>query len=468
MKVYGNHARSANRTDQGTRSPDCPIPEHTREAWPERHVWRITRRSRRAKVNHTMPNDRFVPLEAATFLPDGPAATSVAGAIRSGNRVFLSGRTALRPDGAVAGLGDAAAQTHAALDNIEAALAAAGGSLHDITKLTTSLVDRAHREVVYDTIGRRLKDVFPVSTGLIVAGLSHPELMVQIDAEAVVGTAVPRLRTFELKDWFGQNIAWQGAMVAAGPQDIFIRGQTGATLDGSAMAGPGRRPEDAEAQAELALTNLATLLHEAGCGMEDVSKITVYISDRAYRAAVYPVIGRHFRGIHPVSTGIIVPGFARADILFEIDVQAMRPQGGPHQRTRRYHSNAVRYGVSQQNINCDFCMAVRAGPHVVLRGQTGTDLNEVMHGLGDPPAQAEQAMQNVAALLGEAGARLADVTKAIVFVTDRAYLTGVTNVVLRHLGPAAPCLSTLIVKGLASPDLSMEVDITAMVQGDDA
>jgi enamine deaminase RidA (YjgF/YER057c/UK114 family) len=415
-----------------------------------------------------MSHDRFVPLHTAALLPGAAAAESVAGAIRAGNRVFLSGRSALRPDRSVAGLGNAAAQTEAALDNIETALNAAGGSLRDITKLTTSLVDRAHRPQVYDTIGRRLKDVFPVSTGLIVAGLSRPELMVQIDAEAIIDAPLTRLRTFELKDWFSQDIAFQGAMVAAGPHDIFIRGQTGAALDGTSMAGPGRRPEDAAAQADLALTNLATLLREADSAMDEVTKITVYISDRAYRHAVYPVIGRHFRGIHPVSTGIIVPGFARPDILFEIDVQAMRQQDGPHFRMRRYHSNAVRYGFTQQNIDCDFCMAVRVGAHVVLRGQTGTDLNEVMHGASDPQAQAEQAMQNVAVLLGEAGARLSDVTKATVFVTDRTYLSGVTDVVLRHLGPAAPCLSTLIIKGLASPDLSMEVDITAMRQGDAA
>jgi enamine deaminase RidA (YjgF/YER057c/UK114 family) len=413
-----------------------------------------------------MPHDRFVPLDAASCVPDGPAV-AISGAVRCGNRVFLSGGNAVQADGSVAGLGDAAMQTEAALDNIEAALIAAGSSLRDITKLTTSLIDRAHRKPVYETIGRRLKDVYPVSTGLVVAGLARPELMVQIDADAVIGGAVTRLHSFELKDWFKQDIAWQGSMVAAGPQDIFIRGQTGAALDGSAMAGPGRRPEDAAAQTDLALSNLATLLREAGSGMDEVSKITVYISDRAYRHAVYRVIGRHFRGIHPVSTGIIVTGFARLDILFEIDVQAIRKQGGPHLRVRRYHSNAVRYGFSQQNIDCDFCMAVCAGPHVVLRGQTGTDLNEVMHGAGDPPAQAEQAMRNVGALLGEAGARLSDVTKATVFVTDRAYLAGVTDVVLRHLGPAAPCLSTLIIKGLASPDLAMEVDITAMVQGDD-
>lgn len=390
------------------------------------------------------------------------AASRIAGARRCGARVFLSGRSALRPDGSVAGLGDAAAQAHAALDQIEAALGSAGGSLRDITRLTTSLVDRAHRKPVYEAIGQRLANVFPVSTGLLVPGLPLPELMVQIDAEAVVGSPVRRLRTFEMKSWFGQDIAWQGAMVAAGDSEIFVRGQTGAALDGSFMAGPGRRPEDAAAQADLALTNLATLLREAGSGMDEVCKITVYISDRAYRSAVYPVIGKHFRGIHPVSTGLIVGGFARPEILFEIDVHVLRQQAGPHRRVRPYHSSAVRYGFQQQSLDCDFCMAVRAGDQVILRGQTGTDLDEVMHGAGDAVAQAEQAMTNVALLLAEAGAGIGDVVKATVFVTDRAYLPGVTETVLRHLDGAVPCFSALVVKGLASPELLMEVDITAV------
>jgi enamine deaminase RidA (YjgF/YER057c/UK114 family) len=397
------------------------------------------------------------------LLPFDLASSRVAGAVRCGSRVFLSGRSALRPDGTVAGLGDAAAQTHAALDSIEAALQAAGGSLSDITRLTTSLVDRAHRKPVYEAIGRRLRDVFPVSTGLLVAGLNLPELMVQIDAEAVVGSPVQRLRSFEMKDWFGQDIAWQGAMVAAGETELFVRGQTGSALDGSFMAGLGRRPEDAAAQADLALSNLATLLGEAGSGMDEVCKITVYISDRAYRSAVYPVIGRHFRGIHPVSTGLIVAGFARPEILFEIDVHVLRKQGGGHQRLRRYHSNAVRYGFGQQALDCDFCMAVCAGGQVILRGQTGTDLDEVMHGAGDAVAQAEQAMDNVAVLLDEAGASLADVVKATVFVTDRAFLPGVTDAVLRRLDGITPCFSALVVKGLASPELLMEVDVTAAI-----
>ncbi len=108
-------------------------------------------------------------------------------------------------------------------------------------------------------------------------------------------------------------------------------------------------------------------------------------------------------------------------------------------------------------------MAVRAGPHVRLRGQTGTDLNEVMHGIGDAAAQAEQAMKNVAVLLQDAGAALSDVVKATVFVTDRAFLADVTEVVLRHLGVASPAFSAFVVKGLASPELLMEVDISAVI-----
>jgi enamine deaminase RidA (YjgF/YER057c/UK114 family) len=403
------------------------------------------------------------------WLANGRKASPVAGAVRAGERVYLSAANALTSDGTVAHLGDPGAQADAAIDQLETALAAVGGSLKDITKLTTCIVDRDHRKAVYEAIGRRLSNVFPVSTGLVVGGLALPELMVQIDAEAVVaGVPVHRHRTFELKDWFGQNITWQGAMVAASAPEIFVRGQTGSALDGRSMAGVGRRPRDAAAQAELALSNLDTLLRESGSGKDDVCKITVYISDRAYRAAVYPAIGAYFRGVHPVSTGIIVPAFARPEILFEIDVQVLpKRDGKPHARLRPYHSKTARYGTELQALDCDFCMAVRAGSRIVLRGQTGVGLDEIFRGAGDAIAQAEQAMDNVATLLDEGGARLADVVKATVFVTDRAYLAGVSETVLRRLGDTAAAFSIVIVKGLASPELLMEVDITAVVAEQD-
>jgi enamine deaminase RidA (YjgF/YER057c/UK114 family) len=390
---------------------------------------------------------------------------SESGAVRAGERVFLSAGNAVQLDGTVRGLGEPATQTHSALDRLEAALAAAGGSLRNITKLTTCIVDRGHRTAVYAAIAERLKDVHPVSTGLVVAGLKRPELIVQIDAEAAIpDTPARRVRPYTFESWHGQGFAWQGSMVVATEDELFVRGQTGARLDHSGTVAPGRTVEDAGAQADLALENLATLLNEAGSFLDEVCKLTVYISDRAYRSAVYPLIGKHFGKVRPVSTGIIVNAFARPEVLFELDVQVLRKHGGqPHERLRPYHSSAARYGHHGQKLDCEFCMAVKAGRRVILRGQTGVGLDEVMRGAGDAAAQAEQAMDNVAALLADAGAAMDDVVKATVYVTDRAFLDPVNAVVLRRLAGVNPAFTAVVVKGLASPELLMEVDVTAIL-----
>ena len=252
-------------------------------------------------------------------------------------------------------------------------------------------------------------------------------------------------------------------MVLATDNEFFVRGQTGASLDHTGVKAKGRSRADAAAQADLAMTNLTTILAEANAALEDICKITVFIGDRAYRSAVYPMIGKHLGNVRPVSTGIITTAFARPDILFELDVTIVRKQSSaPHQRIRPYHSSAARYGHQGQQLDCEFCMAVVAGDRVILRGQTGMGLDEKLYGVGDAKAQAERAMTNVETLLEEAGARMADVVKATIYVTDRAFLGDVNETVLRRLGGAAPAFTSVIVKGLASPELLMEVDIVAI------
>ena len=400
---------------------------------------------------------------ASSALP-GIADKPIAGAVCAGERVFLSGASALKADGSIAGIGDAAAQTHAVLDQLEAALKAAGGSLASLTKLTTCIVDRGYRAEVYAVIAQRLPEVRAVSTGLVVAGLALPELIVQIDAEAAIPNTPPRYtRPYTFESWHGQGFPWRGSMVLATDDEFFLRGQTGAGLDHSGIKAKGRGVADAGAQADLGMANLKTLLEEAGASPEDICKITVYISDRAYRPAVYPMIGKHLAGVRPVSTGIVTTGFARPDILFEIDVTVVRKQDGkPHQRLRTYHSSAARYGTEQQPLDCEFSMIVVSGDRITLRGQTGMGLDEVLYGAGDAKAQAEKAMDNVETLLSEADATLADVAKATVYVTDRAFLSDVNAVVRERLGDNACAFTTVIVKGLASPELLMEVDIVAI------
>lgn len=403
---------------------------------------------------------------APSDLPGGSGAP-ISGAIRAGERVYLSGGHAAGPGGTVIGLGDAAAQTHAALDGLEAALSEAGGSLKNLTKLTTCIVDRGYRSDVYRAISERLGGVHPVSTGLVVAGLGRPELIVQIDAEAAIPSRpAQHTRPYTFDSWHGQGFPWQGAMVLATDDEFFVRGQTGSGLDHTGIVATGRSVADAGAQADLALQNLAQLLSEAGGSMEDVCKITVYVSDRAYRPAVYPMIGKHFGDVRPVSTGIVTTAFARPDILFELDVVAIRRrEGRPHERLRPYHSGNARYGTEVQPLDCKFSMAAVAGDRVILRGQTGMGLDERLYGQGDAVAQAAQAMDNVAILLADAGVGLSDVAKATVYVTESDFVPAVSATVLERFGTSAPAFTSVVVKGLASPELLMEVDITAVRQG---
>ena len=73
------------------------------------------------------------------------------------------------------------------------------------------------------------------------------------------------------------------------------------------------------------MANIAMLLEEAGAKLEHVCKITVYLIDPRYREAVYRVIGRWLKGVHPVSTGIVVSALARPEWVVEVEAMAVIP-----------------------------------------------------------------------------------------------------------------------------------------------
>lgn len=84
------------------------------------------------------------------------------------------------------GVGDVEAQAHKAMANIKMLVEEAGGTLDDVVKVVVYLTDIRFREPVYREMGRWLKGVFPVSTGLVVSALARPEWLVEIDATAVL------------------------------------------------------------------------------------------------------------------------------------------------------------------------------------------------------------------------------------------------------------------------------------------
>jgi enamine deaminase RidA (YjgF/YER057c/UK114 family) len=75
------------------------------------------------------------------------------------------------------------------------------------------------------------------------------------------------------------------------------------------------------------MQNIRQLIEEAGGTMEHLVKIVVYITDVRYRADVYRTLGEYIKGVHPVSTGLVVQALARPEWVVEIDGTAVIPEG---------------------------------------------------------------------------------------------------------------------------------------------
>lgn len=107
--------------------------------------------------------------------------------VARGTMVFVRGQVGQDLDTARSvAVGDAAGQTDQAMANIGKLLEEAGSSLDHICKITIYIIDPRYREAVYRSVGKALKGVFPVSTGIVVSGLARPEWLVEIDAIAVI------------------------------------------------------------------------------------------------------------------------------------------------------------------------------------------------------------------------------------------------------------------------------------------
>lgn len=110
--------------------------------------------------------------------------------VARGTMVFVRGQIGQDLDtSASVAIGDVAGQTEQAMANIKMLLEEAGAQLEHICKITIYLVDPRYREPVYRTIGKWLKGVYPVSTGIVVSALARPEWLVEIDATAVIPDA---------------------------------------------------------------------------------------------------------------------------------------------------------------------------------------------------------------------------------------------------------------------------------------
>lgn len=131
-----------------------------------------------------------------------------------------------------------------------------------------------------------------------------------------------RIRPFNTRDTYpDQRLDNDLCQAVVAGNTVYLRGQVGQDLDTAESVGIG----DVEAQTEQAMANVAQLLEESGARLEHVVKLVVYLTDVRFREPVYRVVGRWLKGVHPVSTGVVVTALARPEWVVEIDVTAVIP-----------------------------------------------------------------------------------------------------------------------------------------------
>jgi enamine deaminase RidA (YjgF/YER057c/UK114 family) len=112
-----------------------------------------------------------------------------------------------------------------------------------------------------------------------------------------------------------------------------------------------------------------------------------------------------------------------------------------------------------------YSRAVVDGDGVFVSGTTGYDY-ATMTIADDVVAQCEQCFRNIAAALDQAGATLDDVVRVVFYLPDRADWPPCWPVVKRHLGNARPA-ATMLVAGLQSPAMKIEIEATARLRRDE-
>jgi len=129
-----------------------------------------------------------------------------------------------------------------------------------------------------------------------------------------------RIRMFNTKETYPeQNLDNDLCQAVVAGNTIYLRGQCPQDLDG----GQNIDSHDPVEQTHKVMQNIQQLIEECGGTMEHLVKLVVYITDVRHREAVYRTMGEYLKGIHPVSTGLVVQALARPEWLVEIDGTAV-------------------------------------------------------------------------------------------------------------------------------------------------
>ena len=236
-------------------------------------------------------------------------------AVRVGDRVFISGSTALNARGEVEAPGDMYRQTRATMDTILGALAEAGGTPGDIVYSKVFLTDLGKADGYQRAWLEALGDVRPTSTLLGIPGLIRPELLVEIEVEAIIGAN--RTRRDIYTEQMREKPRGYARAVEVGDV-VYVSGCTSLSSTGAVQAAG-----DWAAQYDLSHETIRWALGQAGATMDDVVRRRTFTVEGAQQTRPEGAPA-WFAKSCPASLGCRIAGLARPELLVEVEVAAVK------------------------------------------------------------------------------------------------------------------------------------------------
>jgi enamine deaminase RidA (YjgF/YER057c/UK114 family) len=238
---------------------------------------------------------------------------------------------------------------------------------------------------------------------------------------------------------------------------VFVAGQTAGTMDGHVIG-----PDDPAAQTRQVYARLARAMEAVGGSLSDIVETKTFWTD----VDSWPAISAARAGVYgdkpPTGTRIAITSLARPEFLLEVEATGYlgkeNESGGvmpavEHSQPEGMSPNANRYSH-----------VVKIGPWVHIAGQTASDVDGNVVGVGDPAAQVEQVFANLTKAVESVGGKLSDIIKTTVYVVGKENSDAIRAARTGRFGDKPPTSTLLIIDGLARPEFMLEIEALAYVE----
>ena len=374
--------------------------------------------------------------------PNMSGSAGVSPVVRVGDTVYIAGQTAMEGN-RVIGVGDIDAQLDHVYGAMAASLKAVGGSLDNLVKITAYTTRPEYYRPVVNARQRYLGPKPAASSAIIIPTLAHPQLLIEIEAIAVVGTTGSSKESINPA---GMTKPEHHAMLVKVGNVVYICGLCAWDPKGQivGIADPG-------AQASQLYANMDICLSAAGATRDDIVKTTTFYTHPFYLSAIRQTRDNFYGPNPPTSAAIVVSHLANPDAVLEIEAIAVIGEQKQHLNPETMH------------IPTGFTNVVRAGNVAYIAGLVGNDAKGGMAAKGDPDAQLRQLYANLETAVKSVGGTRSSMVKTTTYMTRSEYFPSVRRAREEFYGASPPTSTAVIAAGLVAPDMLVEIEAIAVL-----